>query len=115
MTTRKSKSVSIHLFKINDYYISNVTHIIHDKIKDKENIYISSYFVHRHKKIHVSSNRYRHQAIQNEENIENKIKELMIKNKSIKIKEISKQTGFTKYVVGKFYMKLRRILNGRIK
>ncbi len=117
MTTRKSKSTSIHLFKIDGYFVSSVIHIICDKTKDKENVYISSYFVHKNRRIHPSSNRYQNQDIQNEnpENIESKVKEIMIKDRSICIKEIAKQTGFTKYKIEKFYMKLRRNLNGRIK
>lgn len=117
MTTRKAKNLNISLFKIKEYRLSTTLQILCDRTKDKENIYTSSHFVYKNKRIHVSSNRYRHKAIQNKEceNIETKIKELMEKNKSISTKEISKQTSLSKHMIGKFYMKLRRNLNGRIK
>lgn len=111
MKTRKYKNISTPLFRINGFFLTNTLHIILDRTKNNDIVYVVSQFTYKNRRIHTSSNRYRCKSIQNEEyeNIENKIKEAMEKNHSIKIKEISEQTGLSIYTIrNKFYMKIRR-------
>ncbi len=121
MNIRKNKILSIPLFKINGYVFTSRVSIILEYTKTTETIYISSYFVYRKNRIYKNKSVHNGSrgrlTIQNDEDNyrENRIKELMIKNRSITTCELSKLTGFSNYSIYKFYMKLRHELNGRIK
>ena len=116
MRKRKSKNISTPLFKINGFLLTNTLHIIIDRTKNSDIVYVISHLtykssrIHTNRKINILSTKG-HTINQSKEDVfnENKIKEEMKKNCNVTVKELSKLTGLSIYRVrNKFYMKIRR-------
>lgn len=118
--SRKTKDISIKLVEINGLFVVNTTHIIVDYIKGKEFVYINSYFKYKKYKIHLNRNFDRKDSDLNnseyknkkDNDKKNKIRKLMLKDRNITMIELSKLTGFSMYMVNRFYMGIRRDICG---
>jgi len=115
-TFRKAKSKSVFLCKIYGHALASIVHIIFDRTTKKDIIYITShlkyngYKISLTKKSNIKNNKG--YTINNEKNaiIKNEIRKEMIKNYNISVKELAKSTGFSQYIVSRYYIKIRREL-----
>ena len=116
MRTRKSRTISTPLFKIDGFLLTNTLNIILDHRKNNDVVYVISYFTYKNnricttKKINVATTKG-YTINKSKEDIfnENKIKEEMKKGHNITIKELSKLTGLSLYKIrNNLYMKIRR-------
>ena len=120
----KSKSILCKLFKLNNSFVVNVTRVMYNKLN--KNIYISSIIMYKQKGISLnkknkqlckkdnSKNRKTEKLI-SDKNDENKLRLEMEKDKNITIKRMSEITKIPEYKIrGRFYMKLRREINGKV-
>ncbi len=116
MRTRKTKSISISLFKINGFFLTDTIHTILDHTKSSDITYVVSFLTYKKNRIHINKKMnilptkgYTINQSKKDVFNENKIKEEMKKNCNVTIEELSKLTGLSMYIIkNKFYMKIRR-------
>ncbi len=110
----KKKSLAIPIFEVDGYFLSSVVQIVFEQTMSTKNMYIISYFKYKNKSISLSKHL---NVLQNKGYVykdegrlekENLIRNEIIKNKNVTIKEISKSTKLSTYLVNRYYMKIRR-------